>query len=79
MLRIGQLSFEKLDRETALSYGKKQLSKYQGDLEPSSTRLHRDPEWWIIKRQRESDRPGSSAPSRPATAFRRDLLGKPDL
>jgi len=60
MLLIGQLTFYNLDRETALGYGSKKLSKYQGDLEPAWTRLHKDPEWWIIKKQRELDQLGAS-------------------
>jgi dCTP deaminase len=73
MLRIGQLAFYRLEEESTLLYGDKKLSKYQGDLRPASTLIHRDPEWEIIKKQRGFD---AGAPpedwTRPAAAFRYD-------
>jgi len=68
-LRIGQLSFYYIDQESALPYGKKKLSKYQGDLSPSWTRIHKDPEWDIIKKQQEAEKQGYQSLTKPAAAF----------
>jgi dCTP deaminase len=60
MLRIGQLSFYSIGGQTALPYGRKQFAKYQDDLSVAWTRIHKDPEWAIIRRQRDSERKGST-------------------
>lgn len=69
MLRVGQLAFYHLDEPTALLYGKKKLSKYQNDLGPGPTQVHKDPEWWIIKKQREMDKMGPSDWTRPGASL----------
>jgi dCTP deaminase len=68
-LRIGQISFYSLGSETVLPYGKKHLSKYQGDLGPSWTRIHKDPEWDIIKRQQVAQDIGYQEWTKPAASF----------
>jgi dCTP deaminase len=77
MLRIGQLSFLPINGESSLLYGQKKLSKYQGDLGPASTLIHKDPEWAVIKKQQESEEPGSRRKwTRPGAAlwqYRGDL------
>ena len=55
ILRIGQLSFYPITEQTALLYGKKKLSKYQGDLGPAWTKIYKDPEWEIIRWQKRSE------------------------
>jgi dCTP deaminase len=57
-LRIGQLSFYYIDEESSLLYGQKKLNKYQGDLGPGWTKIHKDPEWSIIRKQQEAEEIG---------------------
>ncbi len=54
-LRIGQLSFYYLNEPSSLLYGQKKLNKYFGDLGPGWTKIHKDPEWEIIKKQQQSE------------------------
>jgi dCTP deaminase len=56
-LRIGQLAFYPVE-ESTIRYGQKKLSKYQGDLGPSWSMIHKDPEWLIIKAQQKVEQEG---------------------
>lgn len=68
-LRIGQLSFYPVEA-SAIRYGQKKLSKYQGDLGPSWSMIHKDPEWSIIRAQQKAERDGLRKDwARPASAL----------
>lgn len=56
MLRIGQLSFYFIGEGSTLVYGEQELSKYKKDLGPVWSQVHRDPEWSIIRRQRDAEK-----------------------
>jgi dCTP deaminase len=68
-LRIGQISFYFMGKDTVLPYGAKILSKYQDDLGPAWTRIHKDPEWDIIRKQQLSQERDFQDWVNPAASF----------
>lgn len=44
-MRIGQLAFEQMSSEALVPYGAKKTTKYQGQVEPTESRIGMDPEF----------------------------------